>query len=89
MRTKRFNYKEKIVNKKFTKKNVKINFIQRRQLPEGFNKPELDLNKETDYNLYDNSDELFSLLKEQFLFVKNMRYDYNEFKTLRVLNFIV
>ena len=85
MRTKRFNYK---VSKKFTKKYVKKNFKQRRQLPEGFNKPEFDLNKETDYNLYDNSDELFSLLREQFLFVKNMRYDYNEFKTLRVLNFI-
>ena len=88
MRTKRFNYKEKTVNKKLTKKNVKINFKQRRQLPEGFNKPELDLNKETDYNLYDNSDELFSLLREQFFFIKNMRYDFNEFKTLRVLNFI-
>jgi hypothetical protein len=88
MRTKRFNYKENTVSKKFTKKNIIKNFKQRRQLPEGFNKPEFELNNETDYNLYDNSDELFSLLREQFFFVKNMRYDYNEFKTLRVLNFI-
>tara|TARA_B100001093_G_scaffold285064_1_gene272188 strand:- start:486 stop:1331 length:846 start_codon:yes stop_codon:yes gene_type:complete len=88
MRTKRFNYKENIVSKKITKKNIKKNFKQRRQLPEGYNKPEFELSNETDYNLYDNSDELFSLLREQFLFVKNMRYDYNEFKTLRVLNFI-
>lgn len=88
MRTKRFNYKENKVSKKFTKKNIKKNFKQRRQLPEGFNKPEFVLSNETDYNLYDNSEELFSLLSEQFLFIKNMRYDYNEFKTLRVLNFI-
>ena len=51
MRTKRFNYKENIVS---TKKKIKKNFKQSRQLPEGFNKPEFDLNNETDYNLYDN-----------------------------------
>ena len=77
--------------KKFTKKasNIKC-FKERRELPEGIHKIILDSTNdiEVDYNLYDNSEEFYHLLLEQFRFVKEQRYTDNEFRTERVLNFI-